>query len=118
MNYRVVIQPRALINLREQHRYIAASSPTAADRWFHHMIAALEGLGQHPHRCPVARESEAAGREIRQLLVGKRGGIRRVYFVISSEAVHVLLRASCSAERCIDGRSSGQIGISSEHQGR
>lgn len=90
MNYRVVIQPHALANLREQHRFIAASSPQVADRWFNRFVAAIESLAQHPQRCPLARESEQVGREIRQLLVGKRSGVRRAYFVISGDAVHVL----------------------------
>jgi len=90
MSYRIVIQPRALDNLRAQYRYIAAQSPGIADRWFNRFVAAIESLAQHPQRCPIARESAQLGREIRQLLFGKRGGVRRIYFAIVGDEVHVL----------------------------
>ncbi|MBL9124352.1 MAG: type II toxin-antitoxin system RelE/ParE family toxin [Planctomycetaceae bacterium] len=76
--------------MRAQHRDIAQQSPEIADRWFNRFVAAIESLAHHPERCPIARESAQLGREIRQLLFGQRGGVRRVYFVIVSDEVHVL----------------------------
>lgn len=90
MKYRVIFQPRALAQLEEEYRYITQANPIAAARWFNRFVAALEGLADFPQRCPVARESEAAGREIRQLLFGKRSGVRRAYFVIEHDTVRIL----------------------------
>ena len=90
MTYRVLFQPRALDNLDEQYQYIARQSPDAAARWFNSFINALESLKEFPERCAVARESEQAGREVRQLLFGKRGGVRRAYFVIENDTVRIL----------------------------
>lgn len=90
MTYRVIFQPRALANLEEQYHYIANDSPEAAARWFNRFVHALEGLARFPERCPVARESHLAGREICQLLFGKRSGVRRAYFVIEDDTVRIL----------------------------
>ena len=90
MNYRVVIQPRALGQLDQQYGFIAKENPVAAARWFNHFVDAIEGLAHFLERCPVARESELAGREIRQLLFGRRAGVHRVYFVIEHDTVRIL----------------------------
>ena len=49
-------------------------------------------LGEMPARCPLIPEAEEIGRDIRQLLYGKRSGIRRIIFDIqeqSDEGPHV-----------------------------
>lgn len=90
MKYRVIFQPRALAQLEEQYRHIAQANPIAAARWFNRFVSTLEGLASFPERCAIARESETAGREIRQLFFGKRAGVRRAYFVIDGETVRIL----------------------------
>lgn len=99
MSYRVTFQPRALANLEAQYQYIAEHNPTAAARWFNGIVKALEGLADFPERCPIARESEIAGREIRQLLYGRRSGVRRAYFAIENDTVRILcIRHAAQAE--------------------
>ena len=90
MNYRVILQPRALAQLEEQYETIAKESPTAAARWFNGFVTALDGLSDFPQSYPVAAESRIVGREVRQLLFGKRTGIRRAYFVIVDDTVRIL----------------------------
>jgi plasmid stabilization system protein ParE len=90
MNYRVIFQPRALADLEEQYQYIAGHNLTAAVNWFNNFVESLEGLSIFPQRCPIARESEQSGREIRQFLYGKRAGMRRAYFVIEDDTVRIL----------------------------
>ena len=47
-------------------------------------------MEQFPRRCGVAPESKSVGREIRQLLYGRRGGVYRALFTIRAREVHVL----------------------------
>src|SRR5262245_58927186 len=90
MTYRVIIQPRALEHLEAQYQYIAQQSPWAAASWFNRFVKALESLAEFPQRCPVARESDVVGREVRQLLFGGRAGTRSAYFVIEADTVRIL----------------------------
>jgi plasmid stabilization system protein ParE len=90
MRYRVLIQPGALRSLEAQCEHIAQDNPAAAARWFNRFLTGIEKLSSFPERCPVARESEFAGREIRLWLFGKRRGVRRVYFVIDGDTVRIL----------------------------
>jgi plasmid stabilization system protein ParE len=90
MNYRVVFEPRAVRYLEEQYHYIASQNPRAATKWFNRFAEALQGLSRHPDRYAVARESALVGREIRQMLFGRRGGVHRVFFAVERDTVHIL----------------------------
>ena len=90
MKRRVIFQPRALEQLEEQYQELAKQNSQAAATWFNRFVAALQSLDQMPERCPVARESELVGKEIRQLLFGKRAGKRRVFFAIEADTVRIL----------------------------
>ena len=85
----MVFQPRALEHLEEQYQHIAKQNVRSAATWFNRFVSALESLSV-PERCPVARESELVGKEIRQFIFGKRAGIRRVYFTIVGDTVRIL----------------------------
>jgi plasmid stabilization system protein ParE len=61
-----------------------------AAKWYNRLLSAIKGLSHSPQRCGLARESEITGREIRQLLFGRRSGKRRVLFVIKQDEVHIL----------------------------
>ena len=99
MKYRVIFQPRALSSLEEQYRHIANDNPEAAAKWLNRFVDAIEGLSDKPERCPVARESEHVGIEIRQFLFGKRQGVRRVLFVVDGNTVRILsVRHSAQAD--------------------
>jgi toxin ParE1/3/4 len=90
MKYKLIIQPPALTDLDEAYRWIAEQSPGNATQWFNRFLDALSTLEHTPNRCGVAPESEQIGREIRQLLYGRRGGVYRALFIVEKCEVHVL----------------------------
>jgi plasmid stabilization system protein ParE len=90
MSYRVIIQPSALKDLDEAYTWLAERSPTMAARWFNRLLDAVNSLARSPEFCGLAAESEYVGREIRQLLYGRRPGVYRVLFVIDGKEVQVL----------------------------
>jgi plasmid stabilization system protein ParE len=90
MNYKLIIQPPAMTDLDDAYCWIAEESPENAVRWFNRFLDALSTLKQSPMRCSIAPESKGIGREIRQLLYGRRGGVYRALFVIEKDEVHVL----------------------------
>jgi len=107
MTFRVILQPRAQAQLEAQYQHIAQQKPETAPRWFRRFVAAPEGLSKFPERCAIAPESKLAGREVRQLLFGKRGGVRRAHFVNEDDVVRILCirhsaRADASAEELTD----------------
>ncbi|MBI3838461.1 MAG: type II toxin-antitoxin system RelE/ParE family toxin [Planctomycetia bacterium] len=108
MKYRVIIQPRALADLEAGFEYVALQNQPAAARWLSRFLSAIDGLADLPERCSIARESELVGKEIRQLLFGRRPGVWRALFVIESDAVRVLClrhsaRQDVSAEDLPEG---------------
>ena len=66
MTYRVILQPRAERDIRD------------------------ETLKSSPKRCPVDPDSDAFGEEVRVLLFGKRHGKHRILFTIRGDIVRVL----------------------------
>lgn len=90
MSYRVIIEPPAAQDIDSAYNWIAERNPDAAVNWFNRMEAAIRTLANSPQRCPLAEESRAFDREIRQLVVGRRVGAYRVLFTIEADAVHVL----------------------------
>jgi len=90
MTYKLIIQPPALADLDEAYRWIAERSPEHAARWLNGFLDKLQTLEHFPTRCGLAVESRTIGREIRQLLYGRRGGVYRALFVLSGREVHVL----------------------------
>jgi plasmid stabilization system protein ParE len=90
MTYRVIIQPIAMVEMREAYLWIARDSSRAAARWYNGLERAIETLAENPGRCPLAPESEYFKEEIRELFYGKRGGVYRILFTISEDTVSVL----------------------------
>src|SRR5262245_32999910 len=90
MNYRVIIQPRARLELEQAYRWISEHSPGRGARWLDGIQEAIDSLAIHPERCPLAPESKASRMEVRQLLYGKRRGIYRIVFFIGTDRVHIL----------------------------
>jgi plasmid stabilization system protein ParE len=90
MKYKLIIQPSALNELEEAYRWIARQSPENAARWFNRFLKALQTLEHFPDRCEVSPESRHIGRDIRQLLYGRCGGMYRALFVVQDDEVHVL----------------------------
>jgi plasmid stabilization system protein ParE len=86
MKYRVTIHPMAVADLDGVFAWIAEESPGNAVRWYQRLLDDIRSLASFPHRCPIAPESDALGKEIRQLLFGDY----RVLFMIDGTDVHVL----------------------------
>jgi len=90
MNYRVVIETRAIRDIDEATGWITAQSPDAAERWFNAIEAEIRSLARFPERCPRAREDGRFKHELRQLVFGRRHGRYRVIFTLHEGKVHVL----------------------------
>ena len=90
MNYRVVIETRAIRDIDEATGWIAAQASDAAERWFNAIEAEINTLSHFPERCPRAREDGLFKYELRQLVFGRRHGRYRVIFTIFEDTVHVL----------------------------
>jgi plasmid stabilization system protein ParE len=90
MTYRVVIQPRAAVEMEEAFQWIAGQSPRRAAQWLDGLQRAIDSLRTNPRRCSLAREGEGFNQEVRQLLYGKRHGVYRILYLIRGEVVYVL----------------------------
>jgi plasmid stabilization system protein ParE len=56
MNYRVVIETRAIRDIDEATGWIASKADDAAERWFNAIETEINALSRFPERCPRARE--------------------------------------------------------------
>jgi len=83
MTYRVDITSPAEKDIYAAFDYIKEQSPANAKKWFEGIVAAILSLSTLPHRCPIIPEAKELGREMRQLLYGKRTGTFRIIFDIT-----------------------------------
>lgn len=90
MAFRVLVDPAALVEAEEALLWLHQRAPKEAERWFHGLWTAIESLQEMPTRCPLAPESPALRRSIRQLLFGKPPDVYRVLFVVVNDEVRVL----------------------------
>jgi plasmid stabilization system protein ParE len=91
MTYRVLIEPTAERGIREAFHWIAEhQSPDTAASWYNALEKKVQTLQSHPHRCPVAAESDKFAEEIRELLHGTQRQKYRILFTIRQDTVHVL----------------------------
>jgi plasmid stabilization system protein ParE len=90
MSYRVLIQPSAFQDIETAYRWMCNNiSADIANQWYYELQDAIGSLQEFPNRCAKAPESEAIGREVRQLWVGKRRGYR-ILFVVEQNTVFIL----------------------------
>lgn len=83
MAFRVEISPRALTDLDQIAEYIEREASFAqAEEWFKGIFGAIRTLEHMPGRCPIAKESEEVGQEVRLLLHGKRNRRYKVYYSV------------------------------------
>jgi plasmid stabilization system protein ParE len=83
MAYRVDIAPSALQDAEDAYLWIKAqASSSVAGEWYEGLLATIFTLENFPLRCAIAPESEDLGREVRQLLYGRRGNQYRILFGI------------------------------------
>ena|SRR5688572_16982711 len=90
MKHRVVTTLLALADMESAYEWIAERSPLNAERWKQRLLKTIDSLELFPARCGLAPEAQLLGREIRQLLFGKRRGIYRILFEIRDDEVVVL----------------------------
>ena len=90
MRYKVEIGVVALAEVRDAFDWLAARAPKGADRWRAGLLLAVDSLEHMPMRCPLAPECDYFGREIRQLLHGKKGRQHRILFEVRGDTVYVL----------------------------
>jgi len=100
MKYQVEITDLAWFEVQEAYEWLAERAPPAAERWKSGLLAAVQRLEDSPRRCSVAPESEYFGREVRQLLHGKRNNKYRIFFEICDKTV-VVLRVRHGARRVL-----------------
>jgi toxin ParE1/3/4 len=90
MKYQVEITDPAWVEVQEAYEWLAERAPVAADRWKAGLLEAIGNLETFPAACSLAPETAYFGREIRQLLYGKRHHKYRILFEIREKMVIVL----------------------------
>ena len=90
MKYEVLIAPSAEADLEEAYGWLSEQAAEAAVKWYNGVLDAFLSLETFPERCPLAPESQAFEREIRQLLHVKRQHVYRILFDVSGETVRIL----------------------------
>jgi plasmid stabilization system protein ParE len=90
MKFSVEITDTAWDEIKEAYSWLEKRAPVAAQRWQEGLLEAVEALESLPSAHSIAPESGFFGREIRQLLYGKRQHKYRVLFEIKGNRVIVL----------------------------
>ena len=87
---RVIVAPRARVDIQEATRWLAERSRAAAERWHDGLQKVFAELRDDPERHPIAEEeSERFGLVLRQRLYGRRRGTYRILFSIEGPTVYV-----------------------------
>lgn len=88
MEFRVDISIPALQDAESAFLWIRDFNPQKAKAWYEGLLEAVFSLEESPQRCALAPESKFLGREIKQLVYGKRSQTYRIFFeIIESEKV-------------------------------
>jgi plasmid stabilization system protein ParE len=91
MAFRVVLTDKAEADVASVLGWFQQQHATdAGGRWFAQLMARLETLENHPMRYALAPESAELGREIRELLLGRRRYKYRLLFRIIGNTVEIL----------------------------
>ena len=90
MKFVVEVTDTAWTEIQEAYDWLAQRAPAAAARWKQGLLEAIDSLASFPTACSVAPESDYFGREIRQLLHGRRQHKYRILFEIRGKKVIVL----------------------------
>lgn len=91
MPYRVILTDKAEADVDAILKWFHDHQATAAGgRWFAKLMSLLETLEVHPERCPLAKESDEVGVEIREILLGRRSYKYRLFFRITGKTVIIL----------------------------
>jgi plasmid stabilization system protein ParE len=94
MTYVVAVTPAAEADIASAFSYIHERAPLNAQRWVEALYKSIDDLEFMPNRCAKAREAEAVGEDLRQLVFKSH----RVIFKFSkSEKVVRILRVRHAA---------------------
>jgi plasmid stabilization system protein ParE len=101
VKYRVQVSDKAKLDIDHALAWFERQNAAAAGlRWLSLIDAAMDSLQHNPERCSLASEADAVGLDLRELLVGKRSGARRLIFRVSGVEVEIL-RVWHSARRSL-----------------
>src|SRR5688500_16013839 len=102
MTYRVDISIPALQDAESAFLWIRDFNPESAKVWYEGLLEAVFSLENSPHRCPTAPESKFLGREIKQLIYGKRSQTYRIFFeILEDEKIVRIYRIQHSSRNWI-----------------
>jgi len=85
MTYRVDISIPALQDAEAAFLWIRQFNKETAKAWYEGLLEAIFSLEELPYRCSLAPESELLGREVRQLIYGKKSQTYKVFFEIKED---------------------------------
>lgn len=86
MPHKVRVSEEAVRQIQTIGDYIARDSQSHANLWIRGIKKAIETLGEHPERHPIAYTHKQAGREVRRSLYG----VYSILYAIEGDTVHVL----------------------------
>ncbi len=91
MSFRVVVVPKAKLEMEEMLGWVAQRSPAGAGRLRESFERALQSLADQPHLRALAPEAALVNRDVRQILFKTRKGrTYRALFEIHEDEVRVL----------------------------
>jgi plasmid stabilization system protein ParE len=109
MQFDVKLTTRAEREYREGYEWYADRSPSAAEKWFIGIEAALDSLKRNPERCPLADENSQFPIELRQLHYGSgRRTTHRIIFAIRPGTVVVYAVRHVAQEEWRPENDAGQ----------
>ncbi len=83
MSYSIQYSDVADMEIHNIVFWVMGTDPDAGVLWRDSLIAAVEALIPFPRRCPIAREAERAGIEVRALIHGR---YRVLYTILDADA--------------------------------
>lgn len=91
MSYRVHVTDKALADVDSVLLWLQTKGAVAASqRWYSASWRAIDALETQAERCSLAAEAKDVGREVRELLFGKRRGTYRILFEVRGQNVFIL----------------------------
>lgn len=82
MAYQVLLAAAAQADAERIYDGVIQQAPLQGAGWFDSLMDSLSSLRQLPRRCPLAKESAIAKREIRCLHFGKRRHVYRILYEV------------------------------------
>ena len=110
MSLRVIFSVRATDEIDAAYNWLADHYGDAAEKWHTELLTAIEALGEHSERHPLAENEGLAAARVREMLFGRRRKTYRVWYRVEGDAVRIL-----SIRHHIGGRSTRRTCRSDGH---